>query len=79
MQLCNSLHKSSLDFSKISANLKKAKTSDGLGLFQGAAYGTFRLKFHHFDHFELDPRGDIHVRGTAFSCLRLKLADIVLI
>ena len=38
MQLCNSLHKSSLDFSKISANLKKAKTSDGLGLFQGAAY-----------------------------------------
>ena len=40
---------------------------------------TFRLNFHHFDQFELDPRGDMHVRGAAFSCLRLKLADIVLI
>ena len=42
-------------------------------------YVTFRLNFHHFDHFELDLRGHTHVRGAAFSCLRLKLADIVLI
>ena len=42
-------------------------------------YGTFRLNFHHFDRFELDLRGHIHVRGAAFFCLRLKLADIVLI
>ena len=42
-------------------------------------YGTFRLNFHHFDRFELDLRGHIHVRGAALSCLRLKLADIVLI
>ena len=42
-------------------------------------YGTFRLTFHLFDHFELDLRGDIHVRGAALSCVRLKLADIVLI
>ena len=41
-------------------------------------YGTFRLKFHHFDRIELDLRGHIHVRGAAFSCLRLKWADIVL-
>ena len=40
---------------------------------------TFRPSFHHFDRFELDLRGDTHVRGAAFSCLRLKLADIVLI
>ena len=40
---------------------------------------TFRLNFHHFDHFELDLRGHILVRGAAFSCLRLKLADTVLI
>ena len=33
--------------------------------------------FHHFDHFELDLRGHIHVWGATFSCLRLKLADIV--
>ena len=42
-------------------------------------YGTFRLSFHHFDRFELDLRGHIHVRGAAFSCLRLKLANVVLI
>ena len=42
-------------------------------------YGTFRLNFHHFDRFELDLRRHIHVRGAAFSCLRLKLADMVLI
>ena len=42
-------------------------------------YGTFRLDFHHFDHFKLDLHGYMHVRGAAFSCLRLKLADIVLI
>ena len=45
----------------------------------GTTYVTFRLNFHHFDYFELDPREDIHVRGAALSCLRLKLADVVLI
>ena len=45
----------------------------------GRRYGTFRLNFHHFDRFELDLRGHIHVRGAAFSYLRFKLADIVLI
>ena len=49
------------------------------GWFNGPAYGTVRLNFHHFDRFELDLRGDIHVRGDAFSCLRSKLADMVLI
>ena len=44
-----------------------------------ARYVTFRLIFHHFDRFELDLRGHMHVRGAAFSCLRFKLADIVLI
>ena len=43
------------------------------------SYVTFRLNFHHFDHFELDLRGHVHVRGAAFCCLRLNLADIVLI
>ena len=42
-------------------------------------YGTFRLNFHRFDRFELDLRGRIHVRGAAFSCLRLKSAEIVLL
>ena len=42
-------------------------------------YVTFRPNFHHFDRFELDFRGLIHVRGAAFSCLRLKSADTVLI
>ena len=42
-------------------------------------YGTFRPNFHHFDRFELDLRGHIHMRGAAFSCLRLKWADMVLI
>ena len=42
-------------------------------------YVTFKLNFHHFDHSELDLRGHIRVRGAAFACLRLKLADIVLI
>ena len=45
----------------------------------GAMYGTFRRNFHHFDRFELDLHGHIHVRGAAFSCLRLKWADMVLI
>ena len=45
----------------------------------GNLYVTFRLDFHHFDHFELDLRGHIHVRGAAFFWLRLELADIVLI
>ena len=56
---------------------------DAIWSFQGWAivdwYVTFRLDFHHFDRFELDFRGDMHVWGAAFSCLRLKLADIVLI
>ena len=43
------------------------------------AYVAFRLNFRHLDRFELDLRGHIHVRGAVFSCLRLKLADIVLI
>ena len=42
-------------------------------------YGTFRADFHHFDRIELDLRGHTHVRGAVFSCLRLKLADMVLI
>ena len=42
-------------------------------------YVTFRLNFHHFDRFELDLRGHTHVRGAASSCLRFKLADLVLI
>ena len=46
---------------------------------QMVVYVTFRLNFHHFDRFELDLRGHIHVRGAALSCLRLKWADIVLI
>ena len=36
-------------------------------------------EFHHFDRIELDLRGHTHVRGAAFSCPRLKLADMVLI
>ena len=32
-----------------------------------------------FDRLELDLRGYMHVRGAAFSWLRFKLADIVLI
>ena len=34
-------------------------------------YGTFRLSSHHCDRFELDLRGYTHMRGAAFSCLRL--------
>ena len=49
------------------------------GLFHTNVYDTFRLNFHHFDRFQLDLRGHVHVRGAGFSCLRLKLADIVLI
>ena len=44
-----------------------------------SVYVTFRPNFHHFDRFELDPRGHIHVRGAASSCLRLRWADMVLI
>ena len=43
------------------------------------AYVTFRLDFHRFDRLELDLRGRRHVQGAAFSCVRLKSADIVLI
>ena len=42
-------------------------------------YVTFRVDFHHFDRIELDLRGNTHVWGAAFSCPRLKLADMVLI
>ena len=42
-------------------------------------YDTFRLNFHHFDRFELGFREHTHVRGAAFSCLRFKLADMMLI
>ena len=42
-------------------------------------YGTFWPNFHHFDRFELDLRGHMHVWGAAFSCLRFKWADVVLI
>ena len=47
--------------------------------FDWMGYGTFRADFHHFDHIELDLHGYTHVWGASFSCLRLKLADIVLI
>ena len=39
----------------------------------------FRLNFHHCGRSELDLRAHTHVRGAASSCLRLKLADLVLI
>ena len=39
----------------------------------------FRQCFLHFGHFELDVRGHTQAQGAAFSCLRLKLADMVLI
>ena len=42
-------------------------------------YGTFRLNFHRFDRFELYLRGHTQPQGAAFSCLRLKWADMVLI
>ena len=42
-------------------------------------YVTFRPNFHRFDRFALGLRGHVHGRGAAFSCLRLKWADIVLI
>ena len=45
----------------------------------GEAYVTFRLNFHHFHRFELDLRGHTQPQGTAFSCLRFKSADKVLI
>ena len=44
-----------------------------------AVYDTFRLNFHHFDRFELGFREHTHVQGAAFSCLRFKLADMMLI
>ena len=45
----------------------------------GSGYATFGLNFHHFGRSELDLRGHTHVRGAAFSCLRLKWADLVLV
>ena len=62
-----------------SAEVAAGAPGDGLQLL---GYGTFRLNFHHFDRLELDLRGRIHgphVWGAAFSCLRLKWADMVLI
>ena len=49
------------------------------GTVVATMYGTFRLNFHRFDRIKLDLHGHTHVRGAAFSCLRLKLADMVLI
>ena len=57
-------------------NTKQAKAAFALNR---VGYGTFRLNFHHFDRIALDLRGNTHVRGAAFSCLRSKLADMVLI
>ena len=48
-------------------------------MFTEAQYVTFRLNIHHFDRFELDLHGHVHMQGATFSCFRLKLADIVLI
>ena len=42
-------------------------------------YNDFDIILDHLDRFELDLRGHTQVRGAAFPCLRLKLADIVLI
>ena len=42
-------------------------------------YGTFQLNFRHFNRIGLGLRGHAHVQGADFSCLRLKLADMVLI
>ena len=42
-------------------------------------YGTLRLNFHRFDRVELDLRGHTQPQGAAFSSLRLKWADMVLI
>ena len=42
-------------------------------------YVTFRLNFHRFDRFELDLRRYTQLWGAAFSCPRLKSADMVLI
>ena len=42
-------------------------------------YVKFRQQFLYFGHFELDVRGYTQAQGAAFSCLRLKLADMVLI
>ena len=39
---------------------------------------TIWTDFYHFDRFGADP-GGIHVWGAAFSCSRLRLADVVLI
>ena len=47
--------------------------------FSGEVYVTFWPNFHHFDRFELDLRGHMHVWGAALSCLRFKRADMVLI
>ena len=44
-----------------------------------STYVTFNPNFHHFHRFELDLRRYTQVWGAAFSCPRLKLADMVLI
>ena len=65
----------------VSADRLMSTTADAVHVMHqsGSVYVTFRLSFHHFDRLELDLRGHMHVWGAAFSCLRLKLADIVLI
>ena len=62
-----------------SQGLRNICGSHQLGGYGCAVYGTFRLNFHHFNHIELGLRGHTHVQGADFSCLRLKLADMVLI
>ena len=42
-------------------------------------YGTFGPDVHHFDCFELNFRRPAEAQAAAFSCLRSKWADIVLI
>ena len=42
-------------------------------------YGTFQQHLLYFCHSELGVRGHTQVWGAAFSCPRLKWADVVLI
>ena len=56
-----------------------ASTAAPTAIASSIVYGTFRADFNHFDRIELGLREHTHVRGAAFSCPRLKLADMVLI
>ena len=46
---------------------------------RGEGTSSFGNIFFIFPHFELGVRGYTQAQGAAFSCLRLKLADVVLI